>query len=203
MALLAAPARPSSSWCPANAGRSWDLSCSDPGRRVLPGLDVDVLLPIRVHGEITHVMAVAPGLAVALVGAVVAGSGNGMEAVAFRTSLQEHTPQRWMALIMSLGDSLQQAVPGGGILLGGEVVTPEVVELPLQQRIVAGCASVTPAHHLREAVGVGVVGAVGQHELAHPLLKLVSPGGAAKTLLLDELVIARDCFSKLSHTLEF
>jgi Major Facilitator Superfamily len=67
------------------------------------------------------VMAVAPGLAVALVGAVVAGSGNGVEAVAFRTSLQEHTPQRWMALIMSLGDSLQQAVPGGGILLGGGV----------------------------------------------------------------------------------
>jgi two-component system, LytTR family, sensor kinase len=45
----------------ANAGRSWELSCSDPSRRLLPGLDVDVLLPIRVHGEITHVMAVAPG----------------------------------------------------------------------------------------------------------------------------------------------
>jgi len=44
-----------------NAGRSWELSCCDPGRRLLPGLDVDVLLPIRVHGEITHVMAVAPG----------------------------------------------------------------------------------------------------------------------------------------------
>ncbi len=45
----------------ANAGRSWELACSDPGRKVLPGLDVDVLLPIRVHGEVTHVMAVAPG----------------------------------------------------------------------------------------------------------------------------------------------
>jgi two-component system LytT family sensor kinase len=45
----------------ANAGRSWELACSDPVRRLLPGLDVDVLLPIRVHGEITHVMAVAPG----------------------------------------------------------------------------------------------------------------------------------------------
>jgi len=44
-----------------NAGHSWELSCSDPSRRLLPGLDVDVLLPIRVHGEITHVMAVAPG----------------------------------------------------------------------------------------------------------------------------------------------
>src|SRR3954447_3117662 len=38
-------------------------------------------------------------------------------------------------------------------------------------------------------------------ELAHPLLKLVSPGGVAKALLFDELVIARDCFSKLSHAL--
>ena len=45
----------------ANAGRSWELACSDPGRKLLPGLDVDVLLPIRVHGEVAHVMAVAPG----------------------------------------------------------------------------------------------------------------------------------------------
>ncbi|HEV2447937.1 MAG TPA: histidine kinase, partial [Candidatus Sulfopaludibacter sp.] len=45
----------------ANAGRSWELSCSDPGRRLLPGLDVDVLVPVRVHGEVTHAMAVAPG----------------------------------------------------------------------------------------------------------------------------------------------
>ncbi|SPF56539.1 putative Histidine kinase internal region [Candidatus Sulfopaludibacter sp. SbA4] len=45
----------------ANAGRSWELCCNDPGRRILPGLDVDLLVPIRVHGEVTHVMAVAPG----------------------------------------------------------------------------------------------------------------------------------------------
>jgi len=45
----------------ANAGRSWELACSDPVRRLLPGMDVDVLVPIRVHGEIAHVMAVAPG----------------------------------------------------------------------------------------------------------------------------------------------
>jgi len=45
----------------ANAGRSWELACSDPLRRLLPALDVEVLVPIRVHGEVTHVMAVAPG----------------------------------------------------------------------------------------------------------------------------------------------
>jgi two-component system LytT family sensor kinase len=45
----------------ANAGRSWELCCNDPGRKLLPDLDVDVLVPIRVHGEVMHVMAVAPG----------------------------------------------------------------------------------------------------------------------------------------------
>jgi len=45
----------------ANAGRSWELACSDPLRRILPALDVEVLVPVRVHGEVTHVMAVAPG----------------------------------------------------------------------------------------------------------------------------------------------
>ena len=36
-------------------------------------------------------MAVAPTLAVALVGAAIAGIGNGVEAVAARTALQEAT----------------------------------------------------------------------------------------------------------------
>src|SRR5207237_1631583 len=45
----------------AAAGRSWELACRDPGRQLLPELDVDVLVPIRLHGEVAHVMAVAPG----------------------------------------------------------------------------------------------------------------------------------------------
>lgn len=44
----------------ANAGRSWELGCNA-GCRLLSDLDVDVVLPIRVHGEIAYVMAVAPG----------------------------------------------------------------------------------------------------------------------------------------------
>jgi len=44
----------------ANAGRLWELSCDDPCRRALPGLDVDILAPVRVHGDTTHVIAVAP-----------------------------------------------------------------------------------------------------------------------------------------------
>jgi two-component system LytT family sensor kinase len=42
----------------ANAGRSWELACCE--RALLPGKDVEVLVPVRVHGEVTHVMAVAP-----------------------------------------------------------------------------------------------------------------------------------------------
>jgi hypothetical protein len=68
-------------------------------------------------------MAVAPALAPALVGAGVAGCGNGIEAVAARTALQEHVEADWMAMMMSLNDSLYQAVPGGGILLGGALAS--------------------------------------------------------------------------------
>jgi MFS family permease len=64
-------------------------------------------------------MAIAPSLAVAIIGAAIAGTGNGVEAVAARTSLQEHVEQQWMAMVMSLNESLFQAVPGLGILIGG------------------------------------------------------------------------------------
>lgn len=67
------------------------------------------------------VMAVAPSLAVAIPGAAVAGVANGLESVAVRTALQEQVEQRWMALIMSLSESIFQAVPGGGILIGGAI----------------------------------------------------------------------------------
>jgi MFS family permease len=66
-------------------------------------------------------MAAAPSLGVAIAGAVLGGIGNGVEAVAARTLLQEQVEQRWMALMMSLNESLFQAVPGAGILLGGAI----------------------------------------------------------------------------------
>jgi len=65
------------------------------------------------------IMAVAGSLGVAIAGAAIAGGGNGVEAVAARTTLQEHVEQQWMAMIMSLNESLFQAVPGIGILIGG------------------------------------------------------------------------------------
>jgi two-component system LytT family sensor kinase len=45
----------------ANVGQLWELCCDDPCRRALPGCEVDVLAPVRIHGSITHVIAVAPG----------------------------------------------------------------------------------------------------------------------------------------------
>lgn len=65
------------------------------------------------------VMAAAPSLAIAVVGCALAGIGNGIEAVSARTALQEQVKQSWMALMMSFNESLNQLVPGAGILIGG------------------------------------------------------------------------------------
>jgi predicted MFS family arabinose efflux permease len=66
-------------------------------------------------------LAAAPTLAVAIAGAVVSGVGNGIEAVAARTALQEQVEQRWMALMMSLNESILDVAPGAGIALGGAI----------------------------------------------------------------------------------
>ena len=65
------------------------------------------------------VLAAAPTLILALCGAVLAGAGNSVEWVAWRTAIQERTPDRWMALLMSLSDSLSMLAPGVGIVAGG------------------------------------------------------------------------------------
>ena len=67
------------------------------------------------------VMTIAPSLPVALVGAAIGGSGNTAESIAVRTAVQERTPDRWMALILSLSDSISQLGPGLGIILGGVI----------------------------------------------------------------------------------
>jgi len=68
------------------------------------------------------IMATAPTLTVAIVGAAFAGIGNGVESVATRTALQEEVEDRWMAMMMSLYEALFQSVPGAGILLGGAIM---------------------------------------------------------------------------------
>jgi len=67
------------------------------------------------------VMAAAPSLLIGVIGAAIAGMGNGIEAVASRTALQELVDPEWMALMMSFHGSLSQAMPGLGILLGGAI----------------------------------------------------------------------------------
>jgi MFS family permease len=65
------------------------------------------------------VMAISPSIGIAAVGAAVGGAGNGVHAVATRTALQEQVKPGLMALVISLNESLSQAAPGVGILLGG------------------------------------------------------------------------------------
>jgi MFS family permease len=68
-------------------------------------------------------MSTAPNLAVAIVGAVLAGGGNGSQVVAMRSALQETVSERWMALVLSFDQSMFEAVPGVGIVLGGAIAT--------------------------------------------------------------------------------
>jgi predicted MFS family arabinose efflux permease len=68
-------------------------------------------------------MAVAPSLAVGLVGAALAGIGNGVEATAVQNVVQQRAEQQWMALIMTLNQSITQLAPGLGILVGGVVAS--------------------------------------------------------------------------------
>lgn len=66
-------------------------------------------------------MAVAPTFPIALAGAVLAGLSNGLASVVFGVELQVLVPQSWMALAMSLNQSLMLIAPGIGILLGGVI----------------------------------------------------------------------------------
>ncbi len=69
------------------------------------------------------VMTAAPSLAIGLVGAAIAGVGNGVESTAAQTAVQQRARQEWMALIMSLSQSVSQLAPGLGILAGGVITS--------------------------------------------------------------------------------
>jgi predicted MFS family arabinose efflux permease len=88
--------------------------------RRLPGRDL-IALGALALGVGFLVTAAAPSLAIAVAGSIIAGVGNGIEIVAARTTLQEHTDQRWMAMVMSFSDSLYPMVTGAGIVLGGGI----------------------------------------------------------------------------------
>ena len=103
------------------------------------------------------IMGVAPSLGVAVVGAAVAGGGNGVESIAAKTAVQEQTADHWMALVMSFNDSISQLAPGLGILLGG------VITAAFTSRIAFGVAA---AGSLAFALAVPVVlrGSVAAHD---------------------------------------
>jgi len=105
--------------------------------RALPSRDL-IVIGAASLGVGFLVMSIAPTLAVAIVGAGFAGIGNGVEAVAARTALQEATQERWMALMMSLNESLFQSVPGAGIVLGGALTA---LGSPRSALAVAGAGS--------------------------------------------------------------
>jgi predicted MFS family arabinose efflux permease len=65
------------------------------------------------------VMTLSHALGAAAVGMGIAGIGNGIQAVAARTALQQHVEQHWMGMIMGLNESMFQGVPGLGIPIGG------------------------------------------------------------------------------------
>jgi predicted MFS family arabinose efflux permease len=67
------------------------------------------------------IMGAAPTIVVAVIGAALGGVGNGGGLMAAKTLLQEYTPQRWMAMVTSLNESISQVAPGVGILLGGGI----------------------------------------------------------------------------------
>jgi MFS family permease len=64
-------------------------------------------------------MAGSLGLACAL--SVVGGVGNGMQWIAFVTSIQERVPAQLQARAMALVEALGAAVPGLGFALGGAI----------------------------------------------------------------------------------
>jgi len=68
-------------------------------------------------------MAVAPGVAVALAGCVLGGMGNGMQVVAAVQALQERVATEFQARVMALAESVNAAAVGVGFLLGGVLAT--------------------------------------------------------------------------------
>jgi predicted MFS family arabinose efflux permease len=67
------------------------------------------------------IMAVAPTLAVALVGAAGAGIATGMVSSSISSELQSITEQSWVALVQSISTSIGTLAPGLGIILGATI----------------------------------------------------------------------------------
>ncbi|MDQ6821184.1 MAG: MFS transporter [Actinomycetota bacterium] len=105
--------------------------------RGLPGREL-IALGALTLGVGFLVTAAAPSLGLAIAGSVIAGVGNGIETIAARTTLQERTEERWMAMVMSFSDSLDPIVTGAGIVAGGAIAA---LAGPRAALATAGCGA--------------------------------------------------------------
>jgi MFS family permease len=78
-----------------------------------------VLISTAAIGAGYAVMAGAPTLAIACLGSVLGGTGNGVQWVAVMTALQESVESEYQARAAGLLESALAAVPGVGYLIGG------------------------------------------------------------------------------------
>lgn len=99
------------------------------------------------------VMGAAPNIGVAIAGAAVAGAGNGVEVVAYRTEFQERIPERLLGVMIGLNESLGQAMVGVGIVIGGAV---SALAGPRPAMIVAGAGAFAVAAGAWSALRVPV-----------------------------------------------
>ncbi|HEU4973518.1 MAG TPA: MFS transporter [Baekduia sp.] len=101
-------------------------------------------------------MAVAPTLAVACLGSIVGGTGNGIQWVAVMTALQESVGDDYQARAAGLLESMAAAVPGVGFVIGG--VLTSVVDARVAYGVAAaGVAVVVAAWARRPLVPAAVV----------------------------------------------
>jgi hypothetical protein len=133
-------------------------------------------------------MAAAPSLVLAIVGAALGGAGNGIEVVSMRTALQERVGATWMARMMSVNESLGQAVPGIGIALGGALAA---LASPRAALAVAGVGALVIAGLAAAVLEDG--GAPGEGGEARRLADASGAGSDSSALWMD---IAAQAFDR-------
>jgi MFS family permease len=67
------------------------------------------------------IMGLAPGLAVAVVGAAIGGVANGFFTASLNSEVQSLTDQSWVALVQSVSSSITTLMPGLGIITGAAI----------------------------------------------------------------------------------
>jgi MFS family permease len=133
------------------------------------------------------VLAAAPDLAVALIGAALAGVANGMLSTAFMTETQDRTPRDWMTLVTTLLQSIRQISPGLGILLGGVLAAAGSARLAFGVAG-AGCllfAGATFVLMAPKRLGRGGEGHEARHEFATDRAASLSGGAPAGVVAPD------------------